>query len=295
MSDSGSSVPPIPRRNSNAVPGGESLIPDDGLSRYGYRSDLRRDIAEAIGQSEAKMEEAPSSVDFQTLADRAVLGICEMLGLLFGLPFGEDLYHDRPLSEISGWHWFYLVVGIFFAGAGFMFPWLRTKIPIRLSASLSRASLDVRFWIAALLILFVWVVMRPELVGRFSQQKGQAVSDKYTWEPLSANEALEVRIALRDVTKPKGKFLVICVERDCRDLALSLVAAFDVVGWEPEGVFTGTFQTPIGITSFQQDINNHQLADALERATSSRLKVTIKPSGFPGTDSILVGIKGLKP
>jgi hypothetical protein len=93
-------------------------------------------------------------------ADNAVLGICEMLGLLFGLPFGEDLYHDKLFSEISAWHWFYLAVGIFFAGAGFMFPWLRrrTWVPERLSASLSRATLGARVSIVTLLLLFVYLI-----------------------------------------------------------------------------------------------------------------------------------------
>jgi hypothetical protein len=111
--------------------------------------------------------EPPSSLNFQAAADKAVLGICELLGLLFGLPFGEDLYRDRPFGEIPLSHWLYLAIGIFFAGGGFMFPWMRTRtwIPEIVSASLSKAALDARYWIAALLTIFIYTI-GPEIYRR---------------------------------------------------------------------------------------------------------------------------------
>jgi len=230
---------PLPQRNANSVVDGRIDTAESPPRGETVRETINRSIREV----EATMAKPSSpSVDVQALADKAVLGICEMLGLLFGLPFGEDLYRDRPFNEISAWHWFYLAVGIVFAGVGFMFPWIRTRtwIPERVSASLSRSALDARIWITGLLILFVWVVVWPDLVGRFSPSRpviSAGGSDKYLWEPLSQPEALELRIALRDVAKPKVKFVVICIERDCRDLALSLLSAFDVVGWDPDGVF----------------------------------------------------------
>jgi hypothetical protein len=98
---------------------------------------------------------APPSINVQALADKAVFGICELLGLLLGLPFGDDLYHNDP---ISGWHWFYLVIGLFFAGIGPMFPWIRTRtwIPEWVSTSLSWAALDARIWIGAVFLLFLY-------------------------------------------------------------------------------------------------------------------------------------------
>jgi hypothetical protein len=64
-------------------------------------------------------EEPSSSTRKETPADKAVFSLCELLALLFGLPFGEDLYNDRP---IPFWHYFYLVIAILFAVGGPMWP-----------------------------------------------------------------------------------------------------------------------------------------------------------------------------
>jgi hypothetical protein len=110
--------------------------------------------------------EKPKS-DFWTHADKAVFGLCELLALLFGLPFGDDLYHDMPLSSIGGWHWFYLGIAIVFAVAGPMWPLIRTRtwLPAGAVTSLSKASLDARIWIATLLLLFLYGIA-PEIYNR---------------------------------------------------------------------------------------------------------------------------------
>ena len=76
---------------------------------------VRETIVRSIRESEAAMaKSAPPSVNLQALADKAVLGLCETLALLFGLPFGEDLYNDK---SVTGWHLSYLAIGLLFAVA----------------------------------------------------------------------------------------------------------------------------------------------------------------------------------
>lgn len=171
--------------------------------------------------TEKAMPEKPAKPDFWTFADKATFGVCEALALVFCLPFGDDLYHDKPLAEIGGWHWFYLVIGLLFAGAGPMFPWLRTRtwIPEHLSASLSRAALDARIWIAALLIAFLYLAA-PEVylratkpiavtvpVAGFTQQQGDekiaAALANLNGQLAEANR--QKNAALRDVEVLRGQ------------------------------------------------------------------------------------------
>jgi hypothetical protein len=109
-------------------------------------------------------EPRPPKPDFWTSADKGMFGLCELLALLFGLPFGEDLYHGNP---ITGWHWFYLVIAILFAAGGPMWPWIRTRewMPEKVSTSLSKVGSDARIWVAVLLLLFVYVT-GPEIYRR---------------------------------------------------------------------------------------------------------------------------------
>jgi hypothetical protein len=110
--------------------------------------------------------EKPKS-DFWTHADKAVFGLCELLALLFGLPFGDDLYHDKPLSSIGGWHWFYLGIAVMFALTGPMWPWLRSRprAPQTAVTALSRMAINPYAWLAALLALFFYGT-GPELYQR---------------------------------------------------------------------------------------------------------------------------------
>jgi hypothetical protein len=101
------------------------------------------------------------------MADKAVLGLCELLALLFGLPFGEDLYNEKPVT----WpHGLYLAIGLIFAVVGPIFPWIRTRawVPESVSGSFTRAALDARFWIGALMAIFL-VSVAPDVYRRAIQ------------------------------------------------------------------------------------------------------------------------------
>lgn len=49
------------------------------------------------------------------MVDKAIISLCEVLALLFGLPFGEDLYRG---TRITYQHLFYLAIGLIFAVGG---------------------------------------------------------------------------------------------------------------------------------------------------------------------------------
>jgi hypothetical protein len=111
------------------------------------------------------IHDVAQSSDIQAAANHAVLLVSEVLALLFALPFGDALFHDRP---ISGWHIFYLALGLMFAIGGPMWPAIRPRIPAVISSSLTRIALDARLLIAALLLIFLYVLVGPEIYRRFT-------------------------------------------------------------------------------------------------------------------------------
>lgn len=179
-------LPQMPQRTSNADIRGKITTPSEGVappSAVGagnfppYQPRLKPvPVRESITNSIQELREKQSSgspppgppnppdPNIWTMADKAVLAICETLALLFGLPFGDDLYHGTP---ITGWHYFYLAVGLLFAGGGPMWPWIRTRkwVPKGFSAAISRAAADARVWLAVLLLLFIYGA-GPELYHR---------------------------------------------------------------------------------------------------------------------------------
>lgn len=102
--------------------------------------------------------------------DHAVLGLFELLGLLFGLPFGDDLYHDKPVNNL---HWVYLIIGCLFAAGGPMFPLTReiSWLPKWFAPSISNAARDARVWILILLIFFLYGVA-PDIYQRATSLGG---------------------------------------------------------------------------------------------------------------------------
>jgi hypothetical protein len=93
-------------------------------------------------------------------SDRAVLGVCELLGLVFALPFGDDLFRGTPITAVPPAHYAYLGIGVLWAALGPLWPAMKRKFPQSVFVStLGRAALDARTWIFVLLILFVYLTM----------------------------------------------------------------------------------------------------------------------------------------
>ena len=92
----------------------------------------------------------------------AVFGFCELWGLVFALPPGEALYNGAPMTFKMG---VFLVLGSLFAILGPAWPWVKTRFPRRLSASVARTASDFRYWLYALSILFVFLI-GPDIYQR---------------------------------------------------------------------------------------------------------------------------------
>jgi hypothetical protein len=145
----------------------------------GHRDEsLRGDLNRAYDEEQQKLDAVagtppspqpdpiPSGPEwkFWGYIDSAVLSLFEVLALLFALPFGDALFHDKPITSL---YIFYLVIGCFFAIGGPMFPLTRmvTWIPKGIAPSISKAARDARVWIAVLLLFFLYGVA-PDIYRR---------------------------------------------------------------------------------------------------------------------------------
>jgi hypothetical protein len=104
-------------------------------------------------------EETSEKPTWATSLDKAVFGLCELLALVFALPFGDALYHGTP---ISGSQIAFLVLGGAWAAAGPMWPLIRVKAA-QPAKGLESAARDARTWIAILLFAFGYFFFRTPL------------------------------------------------------------------------------------------------------------------------------------
>jgi hypothetical protein len=89
--------------------------------------------------------------------------VSELLFLLFGLPFGEDLYNERPIPFL---HWVYLGIAVLCAIGGPMWPTIKARwASPDIAASVAKTARDARVWVAILLLIFVYGT-GPELLRR---------------------------------------------------------------------------------------------------------------------------------
>jgi class 3 adenylate cyclase len=100
--------------------------------------------------------------DTNPAVDNAVLGLCEVLALVFALPFGEDLYKGTP---VAAWHYVYLAIGLVFGLVGPAWPHLQSKVPARFSdlfpARLRTGFLVTSGVVAGVMLLFLKISAGP--------------------------------------------------------------------------------------------------------------------------------------
>ncbi len=102
-------------------------------------------------------EETVEKPTWAASIDKAVFGFCELLALVFALPFGDALYHGTP---VSGAQIGFLVLGGLWAAAGPMWPMIRSEAAQPVKTSLEHAARDARTWIAVLLFAFGYLFFR---------------------------------------------------------------------------------------------------------------------------------------
>jgi hypothetical protein len=185
--------------------GGGAHIHDPGPGEPGYSEGLRRAITEAAEQSEEPVpmqsttETPPGTSSAHGGIDGAVLALSELLALLFGLPFGDDLYHDRP---IPGLHWLYLGIAIFCAIGGPMWPTIRKRwASPDISTSIAKAARDARIWIALLFVFFLYGVA-PEIYKRATAPIPPPVVTGFTQQQVDKKVAEAVQNALHPPPPP---------------------------------------------------------------------------------------------
>ena len=129
---------------------------------------MSEDLSETASNNLPMVPVRRKWTEFWTATDGAVAGICELLALLFGLPFGDDLYHGTP---ITAWRWFYLAVALVFAVGGPMWPLIRKHpfVSQKVAERVANAAIDPIKWILVLLLLFVYSSAPPWLIRIFSQ------------------------------------------------------------------------------------------------------------------------------
>jgi hypothetical protein len=142
---------------SRATRGGISLEEQPWL-RTAKRLSL---LGEPINGGQQPLPEPPAPESKSH--DYAGIGMFELLGLMCGLPPSEALYHGEPIDFRMVC---FIVAGIFFGGLGTAWPVVRKRFPQQaLVLSVSRIAADARYWLAIILVAFLYGVA-PDIYRR---------------------------------------------------------------------------------------------------------------------------------
>jgi len=159
--DEPSSISPLDIRSVSPLATGQAAT----TALASLRASIQRAAADISDERDYVRDNpiSPKPVDKPSTNDHAVLGLCEILALMFGLPPGEALFRGEPLSlRLVG----FIVAGAFFAVLGPGWPAVRKKFPQQtLVLSVGRIASDARYWLAIILVGFLYAAS-PEMYRR---------------------------------------------------------------------------------------------------------------------------------
>lgn len=203
----------------------------------------------------------------------------------FGAILGTGLYVLAEQQWVFG--------SIFTVGGGvgllLMSPLVRSK----LGSWPSRKTL-----IAAIAVTWVFLAANIGLsiFNRISPPSGTGVAGGGVpprtgkmWPPLTDEQETTLESALKAIPT-RGPIRIICISSECRELAGNLIGAFHNAGWEPLAAFSGPYNEPVGIVHYLTNINDHALANAIEKSINVKIE-HIEPTSDPTLESVFVGIK----
>ena len=136
--------------------------------------------------------------------DKAVLALCEVVALLFALPFGEDLYRGAPVTLR---HQIYLGIGLMFAVTG---PFV-SRIAQTMSPQLQQVARNLYVWLAIILLIFVYGAYRdiwePGIVASLESQNSALIAwlEAAETEKATLNEWLQQAQRERDDARKELK------------------------------------------------------------------------------------------
>jgi hypothetical protein len=156
-------APPLTSLPVEPTPSIAELVGNEGRTVRESINQAKRISNERDSLKDGIAPTSSSSNDDHSVSDHAVLGFCEILALMFGLPPGEALFRGEPLSlRLVG----FIVVGAIFAALGPGWPAVRKKFPQQaLVLSIGRIASDARYWLAVILIGFLYAAS-PEMYRR---------------------------------------------------------------------------------------------------------------------------------
>ena len=126
--------------------------------------------------------------------------------------------------------------------------------------------------LAMAVLLFVGGIGFDSWVRGFSSPFPEV--SPYHWQPLTPEESLSLRSAIRDIMPEGEAMFILCAEADCDDLAKSFRDVFRDLKWNVNCCAYGFGTFPPGVHLWASSAYLQEIASKIEMATKGRLKLS---------------------